>query len=120
MRSTANSTAGSVDGFVTDLVQYLRGKIASDQHGASVVDLARVSLYFTMDVITRLAFGEALGFMRTDSDVHALQEHLRAGLKAAFIPLVIPWFRRIAFSRPLIRFLRPQPTDKKGFGVALR
>lgn len=110
----------SVDGFVTDLVQYLCDKIASGPHDSSVVDLAQVSLYFTLDVITRLAFGEELGFLRTDSDVHSLVEQTRDAVSIAFIPLVVPWFRDIAFSRPFIRFLRPQPTDKKGFGVALK
>lgn len=116
----ANSIPSSVDEFVTNLVQYLRGKITSGHRGSSVIDLALVSMYFTMDVITRLAFGDELGFMKTDSDVYGLLEQTRVALKVAFIPLVVPWFRDIVMSRPLIRFLRPQPTDKKGFGVALK
>lgn len=109
-----------MDEFINGLMQYLRGKITTGPHGPSVVDFALVSMYFTMDVITRLAFGEELGFMRTDSDVHGLLEQIRGALRIAFIPLVVPWFRDIAFSRPLFRFLRPKPTDTKGLGVALR
>lgn len=111
----------SVDDFINGLIKYLRGKITTtDPRSPAVVDLALVSMYFTMDVITRLAFGEELGFMRTNSDVHGLLEQTRGALRVAFIPLVVPWFRDIAFSKPLFRFLRPKPTDKKGFGVALR
>lgn len=110
----------SVDDFIIGLVQYLRGKITTNTHGPAVVDFALISMYFTMDVITRLAFGEELGFLRTDSDVHGLLQQIRGSLRIAFIPLVVPWFRDIAFSKPLFRFLRPKPTDRQGLGVALR
>ncbi|CAN8103392.1 unnamed protein product [Discula destructiva] len=121
-----------VDGLVNDLIQYLRKKIP--QHNTSstmmmttttapaavVVDLALVSLYFTTDVITRLAFGEALGFLQTDSDVLGLVRQTRVAVRTSFIALVVPWFRALALSWPLSLWILPQPSDKTGFGVILR
>lgn len=79
----------SVDGFVTLLIKQMRSKIDTDKarpHG--VVDLARFSVYFTMDVITRLAFGKEFGFMESDSDVFNLLDSLRVGMKIMWLPIV--------------------------------
>lgn len=73
-----------------------------------------------MDVITRLAFGEALGFLRTGSDVHGIIAQTRRSFRVLFVPLVVPWFRALIMSWPLSSVLLPQPTDANGSGVALR
>lgn len=112
-----------VDGFLVLLVQYLRDKTregAGSNSPGTVVDLAPLSAYFTMDIITRVAFGKELGFLRSDSDVYDLLKQTGAAVKFLAVPLGVPWLRKIILSRPFMDRFGPKATDKKGFGAILK
>lgn len=55
-------------------------------------------MYFTMDVITRLAFGEELGFLASDSDRYNLLANLRRAVKVMWLPIVDSNVRTITTS----------------------
>lgn len=115
-----------VDGFVDELVRYLRRKIshsvnAETCRSASVtVELGRTVQYFTLDVITRVAFGKELGYLQTDSDVHNLVEMVTATATAFTIIISIPWIRSIATSDIFKKYFGPKSTDPTGLGVIIR
>lgn len=83
------------------------------------VDLARISSFFTLDVIHTVAFGEAMGFLAHDQDV---QGYLANQVK------MLPVFEWLSTLPSLERFLRtkwiskrmmPKPTDETGVGRLL-
>lgn len=109
-----------VDDLTNLLLQYLRGMCAGTPELSKVVDLAVIVNYFTMDVITRVAFGHEFGFLRTQSDVYGLLAANRAALRKYVMPLTVPWLRDIIRSKRFQRLLGPKPTDTTGVGVVLR
>lgn len=92
----------SVDKFLTLMIDHLRKKITSSSGPNAIVDLANVSLYFTMDIITRLSFGKELGFLASDSDRHNVLSDTRSAVKVMWLPLVDSTVRRITSSRAFL------------------
>lgn len=103
-----------VDDLISFFTGYIRGKCVE---GSEVVNFGVMFNYFTLDVITRLAFGEELGFLRSDSDVHGLLAAVRDSIVTASIPITIPWLRDIITSRWFLKLFGPRTTDKSGVGL---
>lgn len=97
-----------MDTFVALLVEQLRSRIntgSGTSRPHAVVDLARFSVYFTMDVITRLAFGQELGFLASDSDRHGLLSNLRTAVRVLWLPLVDSNVRAVTTSSVFLSML---------------
>lgn len=79
------------------------------------VDLGRRAQFFTLDVISDLAFGEPFGFLETDSDVYKYIQITEETLPAVMVTTVIPWLVKI-LSSPLFKSVLPSEKDRLGFG----
>ena len=55
---------------VQALVELIEAKYLSTSAVFQPFDFGRKAQYFTLDAITDIAFGEAFGFLTTDSDAH--------------------------------------------------
>lgn len=115
-----------VDELVEALIQHIREKARlgqddddDDGRGPVAVDLAPISTYFTMDVITRVAFGKEMGFLRTDSDVSGVLAHLSKAVRSLAAPLATPSLRVIMDTRVFRKFFGPKSTDSGGMGFLL-
>lgn len=75
--------------------------------------------YFTLDSITRIAFGEAFGYLATDSDVHGYIESLEIMLPRISFVNDIPLFREALFSKWGLLLTGPSKKDSKGWGRLL-
>ncbi|CBX99536.1 hypothetical protein LEMA_P087750.1 [Plenodomus lingam JN3] len=84
-----------------------------------LVDLGLISNYFTMDVITHLAFGHQVGYLQDEKDHYNFLGSVRKLWPQMSTSADVPWIRNILFSRPVLRFLGPKHTDKKGFGALM-
>lgn len=93
-----------MDEFMILLVDHLRNKITATGRPYAVVDLAIISMYLTVDIITRLAFGEALGFLASDSDKYNMLADTRMAVRFMWLPLVDPYVRAITTSRAFLQF----------------
>lgn len=110
-----------VDEILGQLVAHMQRKVNAGGEGKpTVLDFNTVSNYFTMDTFTRIAFGEEMGFLATDSDVHGLIAAIVRAMYVATIPLSVPWFRDITTSRLFMKVLGPSPKDKTGLGAMVR
>lgn len=89
----------------------------ADSH--KILDLGRKVQYFTLDVISDIAFGEPFGFLETDSDVYRYIETTETALPLVMITTVVPGLVKLLASRLLKRAL-PSETDPIGFGRVLR
>ncbi|EWG49992.1 hypothetical protein FVEG_09330 [Fusarium verticillioides 7600] len=89
----------------------LLGKYADEK---KPVDFGRRAQFFTLDVISDLAFGEPLGFLETDSDVYKYIQITEEMLPAVMVTTIIPWLVKV-LSSPVFKSLLPSEKDRLGF-----
>ena len=80
------------------------------------LDFAQLAGFFTLDILTKIAFGNSVGFLTENRDVYDYHKQT-----AAFYPVMElssnhPTVLAILNS-PLMRGAAPKPTDKVGFGA---
>jgi hypothetical protein len=109
-----------VDEQVQMLVDTMDRKYASPTtHQGTLLDLGSMTCYFTMDVITRLAFGREFGYLRTESDLYNFLKSVRDLWPQMSTSADVPWIRGVLFSKLFLKLLGPKPTDKEGFGALM-
>ena len=59
-----------IDEQIGELKKLIVRQYLSTEKVVKPMDWGLVAQYFTLDSLTRVAFGEALGYLETDSDVH--------------------------------------------------
>ncbi|OTA97460.1 hypothetical protein M434DRAFT_391921 [Hypoxylon sp. CO27-5] len=103
---------------INSLLDLIRRKyISSDDLGEyHPVDFAELISFYTVDVITRSAFGEEFGCLKTDSDVHGFLAGVKESWASIAIALDVPYIRNILFSPLFLKFFGPKPTDTAGMG----
>ncbi|KAK3388028.1 cytochrome P450 [Podospora didyma] len=105
-----------VDSQIIRLLTLIRRKYLSTDDKLLSADFGALSRYFTLDVITRLAFGEPFGHLDDGTDVYGWIEHIDRILTVAGLAGDIPLIRNMVFSKWGTRLFGPKPTDKRGVG----
>ncbi|KAL8866759.1 MAG: hypothetical protein Q9198_008768, partial [Flavoplaca austrocitrina] len=82
------------------------------------MDFAKLAGYFTLDTLTQIAFGQALGFLTKNEDLYDYHKS-----SAAFYPIMElgsnhPTVLAVLKSR-VMEGAAPKPTDKLGFGAII-
>lgn len=80
-----------------------------------VMDLGRVTSFFTLDVISAVAFGQTFGFLDKDEDPFGYLENLAQMLPAIIVFGVYTELTNI-LKVPFIKAALPKSTDKRGLG----
>lgn len=86
-----------------------------DEGVFKTLDLGRVTSYFTLDVISRIAFGQPFGFLENDDDPFGYIENLSQFLPAIIVFGVYTELTNI-LKWPLLKSALPKSTDKRGLG----
>lgn len=102
-----------VDSQLENLVHFLRERYAKP---GRPVDLARFVQYFTLDSISRIAYGREFGHMEKEADVMALMATFNDGIPILQLLGHVPWLGALVLSPLLLKLVGPKPTDKKGPG----
>jgi hypothetical protein len=79
------------------------------------VDLAPKIQYFTLDVISDIAFGKAFGNLTADGDVSSYIKIIEEAFPFVMILATFPELCQIFFSR-IFKPIWPKDTDKTGIG----
>ncbi|KAI5361822.1 Putative cytochrome P450 [Septoria linicola] len=79
------------------------------------VDLGRITSFFTLDVISKIAFGQPFGFLDEDEDPFGYLENLAQFLPAIIVFGVYTELMNI-LKFPLLKSALPKNTDKRGLG----
>lgn len=79
------------------------------------VNFSQKILFFTLDVIRKVALGTAFGMLRVDADIDEYLLSCEEGLRInnRLVALVFNWLGRTPFVGKL---LAPSPKENKGFG----
>ncbi|KAJ4386000.1 Cytochrome P450 monooxygenase aba1 [Gnomoniopsis smithogilvyi] len=120
-RETTNLES-NVDEQVQSLISLMRSKYAVSARSPSrpLLDLGPTSNYFTLDVITKVAFGQHFGYMNEEKDLYNFMRLVRELWPRMSVSADVPWIRRILFSKPFLSLFGPKTTDKEGFGALMR
>ena len=90
--------------------------VASPEEGVfRTVDLARVTSFFTLDTISKIAFGQTFGFLERDEDPFGYLANLEQFLPAIIVFGVYTELTKI-LKMPLMKAALPKSTDKRGLG----
>lgn len=105
----------AVDSVVVKFAEVIRDRHISTPKQPKFVDLGQIVRYFTLDVITRLAYGSAFGFLEAEGDLYNYTKSVDRFLLLLSLAMDLPSLRWILNSS-LLKGLVPKPTDKDGFG----
>ncbi|ETI22274.1 hypothetical protein G647_06347 [Cladophialophora carrionii CBS 160.54] len=102
-----------VDARVVELLDLIRRDYVQNNQA---LDFAKLAGYFTLDILTQIAFGQALGFLVKNEDLYDYHKS-----SSAFYPIMElgsnhPTVLAILNSR-VMEGAAPKPTDKIGFGA---
>jgi hypothetical protein len=103
-----------IDSLVLDLQQLIKR-----EYPGKVMDFARLAQYFTFDVLSKVAFGSAFGYLEANEDLYDYNK-----TSAEFLPILEmitkhPSIRSILTSRIVHALAAPKGTDKIGQGRIL-
>lgn len=106
----------TIEAQIAKLVELIETKYLSTAGQYRPMDLAQKGQYFTLDVISNLAFGRAFGYLEQDDDVF---DYIK--ITSSFIPVMlvlanVPSLANLLQSR-FFRGLMPKESDKLGFGA---
>jgi len=104
-----------VDENIAALIQLVDG-YASGEH--KPMDFGRKAQYFTLDVISSVAYGKAFGYMSTDSDLYAYIENIEKALPFVLIGTIFPSFNWI-MRQDIVQKYLPSDKDPAGFGAIM-
>ncbi|KAI9154962.1 Cytochrome P465 monooxygenase [Paramyrothecium foliicola] len=109
-----------VDNQVAAVISLIREKYLS--HGSKVrpLDFSKIVSYFTLDVISVVAFGEPLGYLKADEDLYDFLSIVRANWPKISVSNDVPWIRSILYSPLFLRIFGPKYSDQVGLGRIMR
>ncbi|OHE98404.1 cytochrome P450 [Colletotrichum orchidophilum] len=101
---------------IAGFVDLIRRKYVTTDDEVRPMDLGKKTQFFTLDVITRVAYGKEFGYLATDSDVHDYISTTEAAIPFLQLCGEVPWLASILFSKPILDAVGPKHTDKSGLG----
>jgi hypothetical protein len=110
------SMEGSIDEQIAKLVRLVETKYLSTVDSYRPIDFGEKASFFTLDVISELAFGEAFGYLDADGDVYDYLKTTKTFIPIMMVLSNIPSLATLLQSR-LFRGLMPSDSDKLGFGA---
>ncbi|KAM0716514.1 hypothetical protein Q7P37_007959 [Cladosporium fusiforme] len=103
-----------IDGCVEELIHLIR-----TNYSHNVVDMSSIARYFTLDVLSTVAFGRPFGFMAANADLWDYSK-LTSGSMQILEMVANHSTVRWVFQSRLLQFLAaPRPSDAKGMGPVL-
>ncbi|KAI0485538.1 pisatin demethylase [Xylaria cf. heliscus] len=107
-----------VDEQVRALIDNIRRTLSSDagSDSGSLLDLAPLMSYLTMDVITKVAFGQEYGYLKANKDLYSFLREVRENWPKLAMMVDVPLLRNIMLSPLFLKLFGPSVTDEKGMG----
>jgi hypothetical protein len=79
------------------------------------MDFGRKAQYFTLDVISSVAYGKAFGHLIEDGDVYDYIRTTEEVLPAVMMVTVLPWMNWL-LQTEIVKAILPSDKDPIGFG----
>ncbi|KAM7212967.1 cytochrome p450 [Rhypophila decipiens] len=111
--------ANEIDEQIANLKSLFERKYISTDSVVKPMDWGLVAQYFTLDSLTKVAFGDAFGYLETDSDVYEYIKNVEDSTLYFALCSDIPWIGKILTSRLVLRLAGPSVFDRTGLGVTM-
>lgn len=108
-----------IDGQIEEVKKLIRRKYLSKGDQTKPMDFARVANYFTLDSLTKIAYGKEFGYVPTDSDMNGYIKLMEDTSVALALSADVPWIGKLLASDFMLKMLGPKPTDSKGMGMMM-
>ncbi|KAI1092659.1 cytochrome P450 [Rostrohypoxylon terebratum] len=105
-----------IDEQLGNFIALIQSKYLSDDHQIRPIDFAIRIQFFTLDTITKIAYGRAFGYLTTDTDVYNYIETAELTVPKMAALAEVPWLERLFYSETMLSLIGPKNTDKKGIG----
>jgi hypothetical protein len=115
----------AINSQIASMVHLVRSKFSVVEAGADadtdaarpvILDLCVLAGYLSMDVITRLGFGQEIGYLRDETDHFQFHQSLQRAWPYLTLSTDVAWIRRVLFSRVGLKLLGPRSSDRRGLG----
>ena len=107
---------GSIDTQIAKLIHLIETKYLSTDDSYRPMDFGEKASFFTLDVISELAFGESFGYLEADRDVYDYLKTTKTFIPIMMVIANVPSLADLLHSR-VLRGLLPSESDKLGFGA---
>jgi len=104
-----------VDDQLLAMFELVNRKYLSTDDNLRPVDLSKTISYFTLDVISKVAFGQEFGFIENDDDPYGYIANLQEFLPAIIVFGAYTELQKI-LRLPFLKSVMPKSTDKRGLG----
>ncbi|KAM7218509.1 putative cytochrome P450 [Rhypophila decipiens] len=108
----------SLDKIVSQLIDLLERKYMSTDTEYRPIDFSCTATYFTLDVISEIAYGEPFGHLNEDKDVFGYIKQMHDSLPALILLGTVPGLIKWVHRWPSTLFL-PNEKDKFGMGYMI-
>lgn len=108
----------SIDKNIANLIQLLETKYLSTETDFKPVDFARKAQFFTLDVISDIAFGKEFGYLANDKDMFGYIKTTEDTIPVMILVGALPWLAQVLHSR-LFKSLLPSDKDVYGLGKVM-
>ncbi|TPX14017.1 uncharacterized protein E0L32_000411 [Thyridium curvatum] len=105
-----------IDDVMGQVKALIRRKYLSQGRTLKPLDLGSLCQHFTLDSITRIAFGEEFGFVREDGDVHNYMKIVEDIAPFMQVAADVPILASIMSSPIVLKLAGPSTKDKMGIG----
>ncbi|KAL4877399.1 cytochrome P450 [Aspergillus karnatakaensis] len=109
----------SIDEQLTSFFSLIWREYTSTSADYRPVDFARLCQFLTLDIITAVAFGKAMGFLENNEDLHGYIANQTAMLPVFEWFSTLPILERITRLPAISQMAMPTPQDKTGAGLLM-
>lgn len=109
-----------IDTQLASFVDLIRRKYISAGTEFRPIDMATAVQYFTLDALSKVAYGKEFGYLAADSDLFDYVAEIQKLVPVIALAAEVPWVGRIVASPLFLKFFGPKTTDGKGFGRMLK
>lgn len=107
-----------VDDRLLNLIDLVKRSYISTYDNFRPLDISRIITYFTLDVISQVAFGHEFGFINADNDPFGYIANLKEFLPAILVFGAYTELQKI-LQLPFMKAMLPKATDKRGLGKVM-
>ncbi|TAQ91397.1 hypothetical protein B7494_g353 [Chlorociboria aeruginascens] len=109
----------TVDRQIQKFIDLIERKYISTSKDYCPMDLGFKAQYFTLDIISDLAFGKSFGYMENDDDVFDYIKIVEKSLPTMMVLANVPVLTQLVQTK-MLRSLLPKESDRIGFGAFIR
>ena len=105
-----------IDARILEFIHLVREEYAERKQ---IMDFAKLAQYFTLDVLTKIAFGYPFGFLTKNQDLYEYNKRSTGFFPILELSCNVPFVNSVLKSPFMQAVAAPKPEDKMGFGAII-